>query len=138
MDRGRAPWPVEEAERDAAAPVLQGGVAPEADPGMDRVDMLRKVTETPGRDPVALEGPLRRAGEAPGRLGAEPCLQVVKVAAAPEHRPVPADDLESHLKVRRQEIGAELGGFTSTPETSRSAAARALAIPPPGRSGHAR
>ena len=62
VDRGRAPRPVEEAERDAAAPVLQGGVAPEADPGMDRVDMLREVTEAPGRDPVALEGPLRRAG----------------------------------------------------------------------------
>ena len=106
VDRGRAPRPVEEAERDAAAPVLEGGVAPEADPGMDRVDMLREVAEAPGRDPVALEGALRRAGEAPGRLGAEPRLQLVKVAAAPEHRPAPSDDLESHPKVRGQEVGA--------------------------------
>ena len=111
MDRGGPPRPVEEAERDARPPVLEGGVAPEPDPRIDRVDVVRKIPEAPGGDPGALERPLRGAGEAPGRLDPEPALELVEVAAAPEHLPVRPDDLEAHVKPGGQQIGPELGGF---------------------------
>ena len=115
MDHGGPPRPVEEAERDARPPVLEGGVTPEPDPCIDRIDVVREVPEAPGGDSGALERPLRGPGEAPGRLDLEPALELVEVAAAPEHLPARPDDLETHVEVGGQELETKLGGVHLDP-----------------------
>ena len=66
MDRGGPPRSIEKAERDARPPVLEGRVAPEPDPRVDRVDVVREVPEAPGGDSGALERPLRGPGGSSG------------------------------------------------------------------------
>ena len=84
------------------APVLEGGVAPEPDPRIDRVDVVREIPEAPGGNSGALERPLRGPGEAPGRLDAGTVpLSSSRSRPLPSTSPLASDDLEAHVEVRR-------------------------------------